>query len=395
MLNIKLYLTLILFTEILTIHSEFYNGQHPAEHLNCEKRKYLSNKRYILYDVNPPEGFNLRRDVYVRIAVFLHNLNQEDKAYEWILVLPPWDYKSTNGEITLDRVFVLQTDPKMFETNDFHPRNEITACDQNVIKFQKTGGERFKGHFWGYKNITAKDVQCVLFHGTASNLVQNLEPTQYTTYMFDHMETPLHDSYGSREFWKARRSMRFNSELNAIAREFREKYLNSTDNHDKTVKPVDWRNEKGHRTAIGGPYLAVHWRRGDFLIGRNAYAPTIAKVADQLKEQMVKIGLELIFIATDGKEHEFEELKTHMKGYKLERYIPSKQVKQKFKDGGIAIIDQMICSHARYFIGTHESTFTFRIQEEREIIGFSTETTFNYLCWKDKCSPQSQWKITW
>jgi len=26
--------------------------------------------RYILYDVNPGEGFNLRRDVYMRLAVF-------------------------------------------------------------------------------------------------------------------------------------------------------------------------------------------------------------------------------------------------------------------------------------------------------------------------------------
>ena len=27
--------------------------------------------RYILYDVNPGEGFNLRRDVYMRMAVFV------------------------------------------------------------------------------------------------------------------------------------------------------------------------------------------------------------------------------------------------------------------------------------------------------------------------------------
>ena len=27
--------------------------------------------RYVLYDVNPGEGFNLRRDVYMRLAVFV------------------------------------------------------------------------------------------------------------------------------------------------------------------------------------------------------------------------------------------------------------------------------------------------------------------------------------
>lgn len=37
---------------------------------NIKKTYY----RYILYDVNPPEGFNLRRDVYMRLAVFVANL---------------------------------------------------------------------------------------------------------------------------------------------------------------------------------------------------------------------------------------------------------------------------------------------------------------------------------
>lgn len=45
---------------------------------------------YILYDVNPPEGFNLRRDVYVRIAVFLKRLANGNKEFRWHLVLPPW-----------------------------------------------------------------------------------------------------------------------------------------------------------------------------------------------------------------------------------------------------------------------------------------------------------------
>ena len=46
--------------------------------------------RYILYDVNPSEGFNLRRDVYVRAACFVKKLNEFDKQYQWNLVLPPW-----------------------------------------------------------------------------------------------------------------------------------------------------------------------------------------------------------------------------------------------------------------------------------------------------------------
>lgn len=56
----------------------------------CPAQNRFTRKRYILYDVNPPEGFNLRRDVYVRVAVFLRRLIERDKEFQWQLVLPPW-----------------------------------------------------------------------------------------------------------------------------------------------------------------------------------------------------------------------------------------------------------------------------------------------------------------
>ena len=64
-------------------------------------------------------------------------------------------------------------------------------------------------------------------------------------------------------------------------------------------------------------------------------------------------------------------------------------------DGGVAIVDQSICSHARYFLGSYESTFTFRIQEEREVLGFSTKKTFDMFCADGKfdCERGSIWKI--
>ena len=62
--------------------------------------------------------------------------------------------------------------------------------------------------------------------------------------MFDHLEIALHDAYGSSEYWKARRSMRYNSKLYEIAKQFRSIYLNSNDINDNTHKPEDWRMEE-------------------------------------------------------------------------------------------------------------------------------------------------------
>lgn len=44
---------------------------------------------------------------------------------------------------------------------------------------------------------------------------------------------------------------------------------------------------------------------------------------------------------------EFIGLKTLLHGYNVVRYEPTATVKEDIKDGGVAIIDQIICSHAR------------------------------------------------
>ena len=53
---------------------------------------------------------------------------------------------------------------------------------------------------------------------------------------------------------------------------------------------------------------------------------------------------------------------------------------QLYMDGGVAIIDQWIAAHSRHFVGTGDSTFSFRIREDRQLMGFSRESTFNSLC---------------
>ena len=48
----------------------------------------VSSVKYLLYDVNPGEGFNLRRDVYIRVSNLVKGMNENGKEYK--LVLPPW-----------------------------------------------------------------------------------------------------------------------------------------------------------------------------------------------------------------------------------------------------------------------------------------------------------------
>lgn len=51
----------------------------------------------------------------------------------------------------------------------------------------------------------------------------------------------------------------------------------------------------------------------------------------------------------------------------------------------------------RFFIGTSVSTFSFRIHEEREILGFDPKTTYNRFCGDDEseCEQPTHWKIVY
>lgn len=139
-------------------------------------------------------------------------------------------------------------------------------------------------------------------------------------------------------------------------------------------------------------------RRADFLYGREKTTPTLKSAAKQIKQKMKLLNLENIFISSDCNGNEFKDLKKNLSRYKVFRFRPETN-EQRFilKDGGIAIIDQIICSHAKYFIGTYESTFTFRIYEEREILGFQKNMTFNSFCKyeNEDCDKNSVWPIVY
>ena len=47
---------------------------------------------------------------------------------------------------------------------------------------------------------------------------------------------------------------------------------------------------------------------------------------------------------------EIKELKKLLPDYKVYNYVPPKGILENFKDGGVAIIDQWICAHARFVV---------------------------------------------
>ena len=98
--------------------------------------------------------------------------------------------------------------------------------------------------------------------------------------------------------------MVFAKHLRKIGDKFRKEVLNSDDEKDSTVMKNDWRkNKKKEGSALGGPYLAVHLRRADFLYARKDFVPSLDGAVKQIKTIMEKEKLDKVFLATDALEH--------------------------------------------------------------------------------------------
>ncbi|KAG6462126.1 GDP-fucose protein O-fucosyltransferase 2 [Manduca sexta] len=405
MIFLSIILANLLFTSANLV---LENDQCDAATKTCPDAAENTNDiKLLLYDVNPPEGFNLRRDVYMRFAIMLAEAQKDGKKENWRLVLPPWynlfHWKSrvvkhepmswsyffqvdalksyapvlefnetfsqfTGNAIEIDVLYVLQNYKKLFEDGDYDDKWETTEdC-------------YYDGEFWGYNNVTVKETVCVHYQGKISMLWElvALHPSA-KTIMFSNGEIPLHTSYGTKVYWDCRKSMKFSKRLLDIADEYIKKELSCN-----KVKCDS--------------YMAVHWRRQDFARSRGKDVPSPEQTAAQINKLLYEKRMDItgVFLATDATAEEIKKLKAALSrhSHEVKMFSPNHKDAMQLREGDYAVIDQIICSRAVYFIGTHESTFSFRIQEEREILGFPKETTFNRLCPDSgDCEKPARWTI--
>ena len=206
----------------------------------------------------------------------------------------------------------------------------------------------------------------------------------------------------------ARRSMRLAKNLRQIADQYRANYLDSNDSKDRTKIDTDWQSmQRSPGDALGGSYLAVHFRRQDFVRYKSNRVPDLDCAIQQIHffaSNAFDLHFERIYIATDTDSAEWIQLKSRLeqKKHRVFNFETDFLSNSGLHPGEVAIIDQWICAHARVFIGTLDSNFSNQIQEEREILGFATNTTFNALCPQCDlrlmlkiCKQESTWKIVY
>ena len=162
-----------------------------------------NNTKYLIYSVNPGEGFNLHRDVHMRVAVVVKNLRETLKE-DWVLVLPPWqrmyhwksnipqsdlpwklffDLESLNefvpsiefedfleeAEYVVDQVIHLQG----IEWTKFEEKWKEEECKKRP-QYEKTGDKWF-GRFFGFNELAyARDYRCISVLGRAWFILKDI-----------------------------------------------------------------------------------------------------------------------------------------------------------------------------------------------------------------------------
>jgi len=91
--------------------------------------------------------------------------------------------------------------------------------------------------------------------------------------MFSHAEVILWDEFGGRDWWLARKSLKFSDSLIHKGKIIQEQFQ-----------------------LTDQPYMAIHMRRGDFFWGREEKAPSIKKISKEINSSKFMT----IFVATDA-----------------------------------------------------------------------------------------------
>lgn len=147
----------------------------------------------------------------------------------------------TSKKIEIENVIQLQHFEEMFTNGVFLDKFEFTKCLKHYLNHRP---------LLGYQNVTKSNFLCLKFQGSSTLLEKVLRILlrrsirQSTSVLFLNTEIILHDQWGNKQYWQARRSMRFNSNLIAIADAYRADNFNSTNEFDLVQRPEKWTDEK-------------------------------------------------------------------------------------------------------------------------------------------------------
>jgi hypothetical protein len=397
---------------------------------SCSSPFFLPpSKKYLLYKVNSGEGFNLQRNVGMRVA---HMMMGFEDSHNYTLVLPPfansihWSDRSTHTFGTFFDLEILREAVDSIDLEEFLSDRvqRIPSVDTVVHLSVKDD---------------LKDPEVVTWQPDCTPELVTSEnsrwPNELRVKMAD-TESPVAPYEGSMlgHIFPVRRlvclKVRFDMHGKDLASKLSAIFDDSSSVLIDNAARISWGTTEGeghtgyykllaswrfkphvHHAALdfmetrnfSQDFVAVHMRRNDFLHVRPD-VPTPAEVGVQLAVVVRNMLLKgdwvqsptlpppkvSVFVASDSVDllGDITQLRDSLNA-SLERRMDAAisadvvfftAQANEFEDGELALIDQIICASATDFVGSNSSYFTKTVSEERLLLGKSIHSTYSVLC---------------
>ncbi|GAW80157.1 GDP-fucose protein O-fucosyltransferase 2 [Plasmodium gonderi] len=365
-----------------------------------DKFYHFKKKKYILYDVNIGEGFNLQREVLYRIALVVYYLNQENRNQLHYLVLPPWCYLTHWGRKTYDKIKwefffnlnILKNVIPIMEYSEyeklFGSHSDYILSYKHIIGKFTRGNEKNSFHILDFDNCYIEDYKLkrnlckycdhkysVVYSGNCTHMKgKKIECIEYFLITSFFVSTTLADifHYDTESIFIKQGS----NILVAFPNELFENNL-----EDVLLYNEDLIHEGNNfikkNFKSSSKYLSCHLRYNDFRKIPAYDIPPISISILKLLYIMFVHNMDKIFISSDEKTQikkiinkEFPQFKHFFFFYENDN----------LHTGQVAIIDQWISSLSEIFVGTIFSRFSMHIKWERYLIGKGEENYNLDLC---------------
>jgi peptide-O-fucosyltransferase len=328
---------------------------------------------YLLYDVYYGERFNFRKSLIKRVGSTLGIL-EKYTDYKWVLVLPPFrgsegggvEFSEWSEFFDMNRLKghkenIMEWDKYMQQAGDVIDvvirKEDKETCGQKMEKY----GVRKSGEKWDLmgRKVTIKEFMCAPGKGQFKQLsassrglldmvIEAVEGGATSVMIDDFREiSPAHKR---APYWEWRQHLYFAEELQSEATRF--------------LAPFE---KEG--------YIAMHMRRTDFVTGHKKTYSNTEEVATLLQKLASDAGLKHVFVATDSKDDELDKITNSLDahGITLHRYKPGHYGEPKIDYNNptgnlkLALVEQILCSRAKAFVGTKSSHFSKEINLERKM----------------------------
>ena len=186
---------------------------------------------------------------------------------------------------------------------------------------------------------------------------------------FDRISPAYED--GKARFWDERRHLHYAKPIQEAAQTFIQSKM--------SADAADFAGNGGPGTG----FVSLHWRRKDFESHHAATYTTAEEVAATLLKYCNEQSVYTVFLASDGSEEEVAALRralgsavsadcTKRQANGENRSCPAAELitydhsfKPEFNPMQSALVEQLIASKGRVFLGTHHSTFSLEVHFER------------------------------